>query len=61
MSQQGYIEIDGKPTFVTVLQTYYCHNIPVTRIVTDGTSIWETHEPLVPDLGYFCGGWFVAQ
>lgn len=55
--KEGYIEIDGKPMLVTVLQTIYCHDAPVTRIVTDGTTIWETHDPILPEASYFENTW----
>ena len=47
--KEGYILIDGKPTFVKVLKEYTCHGAVVTRHVTDGKTIWETHESLMPD------------
>lgn len=55
--KEGYIRIDGKPIRVKVLKEYYCHGAVVTRHVTDGKTIWETHEPLYPDLSYFYGIW----
>ena len=58
--EQGYIEIDGKIVFVTTIAKFYCHGEVVTRHVTDGKTIWETHEALMPDLSYFYGT-FVPQ
>lgn len=57
--EQGYIEIDGKYIYVTTIAKFYCHGAVVTRHVTDGKTIWETHDRLVPDLSWFCG--FVPQ
>jgi len=51
--EQGYIKIDEKITFVTTIAKFYCHGAVVTRHVTDGKTIWETHERLAPDPSYF--------
>lgn len=58
--KEGYILINGKPTLVKVLKEYTCHGEVVTRHVTDGKTIWETHEALMPDLSFFYGT-FVPQ
>ena len=59
--EQGYLDVDGTPIWVKVIKTYYCHGSPVTRIVTDGKTIWETHDMLYPDLSFFYGACFVPQ
>ena len=58
--EQGYIEIDNKIVFVTTIAKFYCHGEVVTRHVTDGKTIWETHERLMPDPTCFYSG-FVPQ
>lgn len=58
--EQGYIKIDGEIIFVTTIAKFYCHGDVVVRHVTDGKTIWETHDRLMPDLFCFYG-YFVPQ
>jgi len=52
---------DKRATQVTVLKTLYCHNAPVTYIVSDGCSIYEFHGTLYyEDPGLMCD-WFVPM
>lgn len=56
MTDFGYVEIYGRPVPVQITKVFYCHDEPVTWIVTDGETIWETHQRPYPDLSVFCGG-----
>ena len=49
---------DTHATPVTVLKTLYCHDAPVTYIVSDGRSIYEFHGTLYhEDPGSQCDWW----
>ena len=58
--KHGYILINDQPMYVTVLEEFYCHGAVVMRHVTDGKTIWETHERLYPSLTCFYD-YFIPQ